>query len=561
MEQQTPENEQPFIPPYYMLILVVVGLVVAVGVYLTQPTFSVVGWGGLGIAILSLVAYVLMAPEQAKAALTGRTMRFGGTSLLVTIVLLVALGFAYVFVRGLNARVDLTQADTFSLTQESRQAITALGADPTVPQIKLYAFYDASRMANVDRDELLLEDFSKTSAGKVSYEFVDPDRNPALAEQMGITNSGQILVAQLDETGQPDVENGELVNFISQDGVTNAILKVAADGDFRAYFLRTEGGLDLVASSPEGMSTLNDVLTQQLDWTTQQVGLFDFTSDVGGVQLNDPNIDGEVVIIPGGSKPLTDDEVNILTDYLDNGGNLIILAGPSTNTDETSLSTTPALNDYLWANFGLRFQDNIVIDPTQAWQTPLIPVATDFSLNHSITRSFPRNSGMAFELPHGIEVADPMPAGIEGRYLARSTTEAYAKTDYRAVISNEFDRTTEDAAGPFALAAVAENTNSGARVVLFGSTSVVRNAYAPIASLVNLDAVFNSIVWTTGFDEFFTQINIQSAQRPQDTPMFIDQQTGSMISLITTLLLPFGLLAIGFLVWWNNREHAHSGGN
>jgi ABC-type uncharacterized transport system involved in gliding motility auxiliary subunit len=561
MEQQTPENEQPFIPPHYMLILVVVGLVVAIGVYLTQPTFSVVGWGGLGIAVLSLVAYVLMAPEQAKAALTGRTMRFGGTSVLVTIVLLVALGFAYVFVRGLNMRYDLTERDTFSLTQESRQAITALGADPTVPQIRLYAFYDATRMANVDRDELLLDDFATTSAGKISYEFVDPDRNPALAEQMGITNSGQIFVAQVDESGQPDVENGERVNFISQDGVTNAILKVAADGDFRAYFLRIEGGLDLVATSADGMSTLNNVLTQQLDWTTMQVGLFDFSSAVGGVQLNNPNVDGEVVIIPGGSKPLTDDEVKILTDYLDDGGSLVILAGPSTNVDETSLSTTPALNDYLWANFGLRFVDNIVIDPTQAWQTPLIPVATDFSLNHPITRSFPRNSGMAFELPHSIELADPLPAGIEGRYLARSTAEAYAKTDYRAVIGNEFERTTDDPVGPFVLAAVAENTTSGARVVLFGSTSVVRNAYAPVASLVNLDAIFNSMVWTTGFDEFFTQINIQSAQRPQDTPMFVDQRTGSMISLVTTFLLPFGLLAIGFIVWWNNREQARSGGN
>lgn len=561
MEQQTPENEQPFIPPHYMLILVLVGLVVAIGVFFTQPTFSVVGWGGLGIAVLSLLAYVLMAPEQAKAALTGRTMRFGGTSVLVTAVLIIALVAVYTFVRGLSVRVDLTQRDTFSLTQESRQAITALGADPTVPQIRLYAFYDATRMANRDRDLLLLEDFNRTSAGKVTFEFVDPDRNPALANQMGITNSGQIFVAQLDESGQPDVQNGELVNFLSQDGVTNAVLKVAAAGDFRAYFVRTEGGLDLISSSPDGMSTLNTVLTQQLDWTTRQVGLFDFTAAAGDIQLNDPNLDGEVVIIPGGSKTLTDDEVRILTDYLDNGGSLIILASPSLSTEETSLATTPALNDYLWEKFGLRFQDNIVIDPTQAWQTPLIPVSTDFSLNHPITRSFPQRSGMAFELPHSIEVANPMPAGIEGRYLARSTANAYAKTDYQAVINNQFDRTESDPAGTFVLAAVAENPGTGARVVLFGSTSIVRNGYAPIASLVNLDAIFNSIVWTTGFDEFFTQINIQSAQRPQDTPIFVDQQTGGMISLVTTFLLPFGLLLIGFVVWWSNREPARSGGN
>ncbi len=35
----------------------------------------------------------------------------------------------------------------------------------------------------------------------------------------------------------------------------------------------------------------------------------------------------------------------------------------------------------------------------------------------------------------------------------------------------------------------------------------------------------------------------------------------AILGVMTTLLLPFGLLAIGFLVWWNNREHAHSGGN
>jgi ABC-type uncharacterized transport system involved in gliding motility auxiliary subunit len=107
------------------------------------------------------------------------------------------------------------------------------------------------------------------------------------------------------------------------------------------------------------------------------------------------------------------------------------------------------------------------------------------------------------------------------------------------------------------LAAAAENSETGAKVVLFSSTSIFANSYAQINSSLNLDTAFNSLVWTTGFDEFFTQVNIQSAQRPQDTPMFIDQQTGSTINLLTTFLIPFGILALGLLVWWNNREAAH----
>ncbi len=556
-EHQTPENEQPFIPPHYMLILAVVGLVVAVAVAFTQPTFSVVGWGGLGIALLSLVAWVLMAPDQARGVLTGRTLRFGGTSVIVTIIVLTALVAIYTLVRGQNVRLDLTQRDTFSLTEASQNAIVALGADPTAPAIRLVAFYDATGAAQRDQNTLLLEDYQQRSSGKITYEFVDLDRNPQRAQQMGISGNGQIFVGRVTEDGSLDIENGEVVNFFSQDGLTNAILRVAAAGDFRAYFVTVPGGLQLIASAQDGMATINSWLTQALGWTTRQVGLFEFTTDVGGGLLNDPNVDGEVVVIPGGDTPLAEDEVQVLIDYLDEGGNLVIFGAPDSNPNtDYALATDPALNDYLWENFGLRMNNDIVVDPILSFQTPLVPVSTDFSLNHPITSAFPRRSGMAFELAHSISIADPLPEGVDARYLARSSADAYTKTDFDTVLEGEFERVPEDPAGPFPMAAVAENTTTGARVVLFGSTSVIRNDYGSLASLMNQAAARNSLVWTTGFDEYVTQVTIQSAQRPQDQPIFVDSQSGGIINLVTTILLPFGVLAIGFLVWWNNRETA-----
>ena len=104
-----------------------------------------IGYGGLAFGVLALLMWVLIAPEQAKAALTGRTARFGGTSLLVTLVLLVALIGVYVIVRNLNLRADLTQTDTFSLSTESESAIQALAADPNAPNIKMLAFYGAAQ--------------------------------------------------------------------------------------------------------------------------------------------------------------------------------------------------------------------------------------------------------------------------------------------------------------------------------------------------------------------------------------------------------------------------------
>lgn len=575
MTNQTPKvNEQPeaFIPPYYMLILALVGFVVALGVLVTQPTFNVVGYGALGIAVLSLVAWVMMAPDQARAAVTGRTARFGGTSLLVTVIFIIALIAIYVVIRGRDWRVDLTESDTFSLTTESRQAIAGLGADPNVPGVKILAFYGATQAGRRDQDVLLFEDYATASAGKISYEFIDPERNPAQAELYNITGPGQITVAAVQGDGTLDSENAELVTFLAQDQLTNAILRVAAQGDFRAYFLNVDGGLQLTDGGSSGMSLLNDFLTNRYDWTTQQVSLFDLMPQDSEIKLDDPAIDGKVLVIPGGDSPLSDDEMAFISDFVNSGGSLVVFAAPSVRASadsegQTSLAQNQPLalagnmSNFLWENFGMRFTDQVILDPTQSVQSPLIPVATDFSSTSFITQGFLTNQeGIVFELPHSIEIAPTLPENVTIEELARTTAESFAKQDIQTVLQTEgaIQAAEDDPKGPFVLAASAENTATGARVVLFGSQSIPSNSFAMGSGIVNLDAAFNSLVWATRFNDFFSTVNIQSAARPQDTPVFATDQELRNISLVTMLLLPFGVLAIGFLVWWNNRERARA---
>ena len=69
----------------------------------------------LAFGILALLMWALLAPQDARSAFTGRTARFGGTSLLVTLLLLVALIGIYVVVRNAKLRADLTQTNSFSL--------------------------------------------------------------------------------------------------------------------------------------------------------------------------------------------------------------------------------------------------------------------------------------------------------------------------------------------------------------------------------------------------------------------------------------------------------------
>jgi hypothetical protein len=558
MSEQTPNvneaEQEPLFPPHYLLILAGAAFIVVVFVYLTQPVFSVIGYGALAIAALSLIGWALLAPDQLRAILTGRMARFGGTSVLVTVVFLVALTAIYVVVRRQGWRVDLTETNQFSLTEQSRQAIAGIGADPTTPSIQLLAFYGATQAGRRDQDTVLLEDYKTTSNGKITYEFVDPVREPARAEQYNVTRPGVIVVVGQNEAGEPDIENAETVNSFIQDDLTNAILSVAASGDFRGYVLSVTDGLQLTDSSGAGMSTLNDVLTDRFSWTTQQVAFFELTGDQSEIDLNDPAADGIVVVIPGGSDPLTDDELALVTEYVDNGGDLVILAAPSIGAENTSLATADNLSTYLWDNFGVRFRNDVVLDRSLAFQTPLAPVAIDFDASHYVTSELPQGSGMIFELPHSIEIAPTPPESVTVATLASSGPDSYSKADINALLeSGDVTQLDEDPRGPFPLGVAVENTETGARVVLFGSTSIAANGYLG-SGVVNLDSALRSFAWVTHFNDFFNEVTIVSDPNTQDVPVFADQQTLRNINFITVILLPFGVLAIGALVWWFSRE-------
>ncbi len=556
-------EQEPFIPPFYMLILAGIGLVIAVIVALTQATFSVVGWGGLGLAILSIVVWGFMAPDQVRSILTGRTARYGGTTIIVTILFLAALIAIYSVVKGRNIRADLTQRDTFSLNDQTRKAIAGLAVEPKVPNIKIFAFYTAAQASRKDQDAILFDDYAKTSNNKISYEFIDPDRTPGVAQQYKITSNGQLAVVPLDASGQPQVDKAQAVSLSTQENLTNAIMRVAASGNFHAYFMSVEAGLKLTDTGDTGLSQLNDQLTNRFNWKTQEVTLIDLTAPNSKVKLNDPTVDGEVLVIPGGASALPDAQVKFITDYLDKGGKLIIFAAPMNADGKPTLATGDSLSTYLYNSFGVRFANNVILDQVQAAtsQSPFYPAAVDFDSTQYITKDFAgQQAFMIFETPHSIDVAPTAPTDVTVTQLVKSGKDAYAKSDPKILSttdSSQYNPTDADAKGPFVLMASAENTKTGARVVLVGSQYTPSNQYASLlsANVLDLEIAARSLFWTTSFDDFFSKIpQLQTAQKPQDQPIVMDSQMSRTINFVIIILLPFGVLLIGILVWWTGRE-------
>ncbi len=565
---QNLNEQEPFIPPFYMLILAALGLVIAVVVALTQATFSVVGWGGLGLAVLSLVVWAFMAPDQVKSIVTGRTARYGGTTILVTILFLAALIAIYSVVKSRSIRADLTQTETFSLTETAREAIASLAIEPNVPNIKILAFYETADGSQRDQASILLDDYVKTSNGKISYEFIDPVRVPGVVQQYKLqsgtgTSISRIAVVPLDASGQPVADKVQTVQFLGQEDVTNAIMRVAASGDFRAYFLNVGDTLKLSDTGGTGMSDIESVLKDTFNWKTQEVSMIDLTAPQSSIQLNDPAADGEVLVIAGGTTALPDEQAKFITDYLDAGGKLVIYAAPLNVDGSPSLATADNISTYLYNNFGLRFANDVVLDQQQAVSgIPFFVAASNLDTLQYITRDVAASSGAfaIFNTSHSIDIAPTTPPNITVAQLIKSSSSSYAKTDPAVLAATEISQTDAletDPKGPFVLAATSENNVTGAMVVLMGSVDVPSNQYTALSQqgVANRTISLTSLFWTTKFEDFFTKIpQVAAQQRPEDAPIAFSPEVGRNANFAVLVLLPFGILLIGILVWWFSRE-------
>ena len=197
---------------------------------------------------------------------------------------------------------------------------------------------------------------------------------------------------------------------------------------------------------------------------------------------------------------------------------MLLLAAPGLETGSAVLAADETLGDWLWEHFGLRFRNDMVLDPTQAFQTPLYPVSTELDSGHSITQPYARLFALIFEAPHSIELAAQAPPNVEVTALARSSADACSRQDFSAILEGALGCDETHLAGPLVLAAAAENRVSGARLVLSGSTSLLANGFSNINGVANFDVATGSIFWATDFEDWFSQVNIQSAARPQDAP-------------------------------------------
>lgn len=576
-ETSSQTTEEPIIPIAVFVGIAIIALVVA-ALAVVFGAEQVISIGAIAVGLISIVAGALLNPQETMDFLRGRSVSYGGTAIIVTMLVIIAAGTLYALVSSANLQTDLSGSEEFTLNSGVRDIIETLAADQTTPDIQIVGFFTLAQAAQRDRIELLLQDFSEAGGDKISYEFIDPNRAPLALEEYGAA-VGQLVVVRLDENGEPLAEDAEIVPNAGEQTqvlITDSIITLTASGDFRAYFLRLDDGISITDATGGGADVLAQQLRDRFRWTVEEISPLTIVSgmqaagegeiEVGGlgaideeIDLLDPAADGEVLIIPGGGTPLVEEVVDALRAYVEQGGNLIVFADQSLSPENPALAVAENFDTFLNDVYGVSFNADLIVDPRALNQLGRLLVQPNNFAAHPITEQFSDVGGafLQFSVPRSINLGD------SGATAIVSTEDVpYAKTGLNLageLTLETLQQTPEDAVGPLPLVAAAEGPE-GSRLVLVGGVDPLLNSGLQLlnSGIVNFILAQDALFWAVDYDNAAGALaDIPPSTNLGDTPLnFSNLSAITTINAVSIFVLPFGLLGLGILVWWLRREQA-----
>lgn len=480
----------------------------------------------IGAIFLGLALYAVLEPDKTSNFFTRRQTRYGSNSLVMIVAVLLILGFGNAIANDNPLKVaDLTEDKENTLAPELLDALDNLPA-----KVEAIAFF--TTQSNRSSAETLLSNIKANSNRKFDYRFENPDANPLLARQEGITGNGKILLKMGDRK--------EIAAYADEREILNAIIRLTNPTPRAVYFLTGHGeaGLD---TGEDNFASAKETLENK-NYTVKPLNL-----------LTEGKIpeDALSIIIAGPKKPLSPNEVGALKAYVDRGGSLVIMQDPYQFTDIGDVADP--LADYLAVDWGLTFNKDVILDTNNS--LGLLYAVSAIRAAHPITQDIDRNLVIIMKEARSIGIA-AHPEGVTLTALIQTThpvsnsTFSWGEMEY--VVSDEgrygYDEGV-DLLGPLNMAVAGENGVTGGRVVVMGNSRFAAGQNFDLYG--NGNFFINSIDWAASQEDLIAFTPRQTTQRFFAPPTGFGQL---MIFLSTICIIPGLIVGAGVYTWVARRR-------
>ena len=459
----------------------------------------------------------------------------GGTySLVITAVVLAILVVVNVLAAALPTtytKFDISATQLYSVTSNTKAVLHALDQDVTI-----YWIVQADQ-----EDDILSNLLSKyeSLSDHISVVKRNPDVYPAFAEQYTeetVTNNS--LVVECGEKNRyiayDDIYLTESLygyttsaSFDGEGAITSAIDYVTSEELPKLYQLEGHGEGEL----PSGLS--DQIEKDNMELNTLSLLNIDAIPE-----------DAACLLIYAPSSDISEEERDMLAEYVTGGGKLMVVSGP------TEDGTLENLNSLL-ETYGVTVADGIVVEQDRehyAFQTPvvLMPDIASSEITDSLVeeRYFP-----IITMAQGLQVGTNT-SGATVTELLTTSDQAFSKADGLNITT--YDKEDGDTDGPFALAVSVEES-SGGQLVWFSSSTFLDDVYNAYSSGANVNLAMNALSNLIGE----TQAMAIRSKSLNYNYLTISDSTSSLLKVLMIGVFPLTYLAIGVGVVLYRRRRQH----
>jgi ABC-type uncharacterized transport system involved in gliding motility auxiliary subunit len=423
-----------------------------------------------------------------------------------------------------SSQFDWTANARNSLSKSSVALLKTL-KDPVV--VNVYVKNDPAI------DQAVKEILNRYHRDKADFTFnlINPDIDIQQAQRDKVTATGQIII---EYQGRK-----ETLNSLSEENISSALLRLSRGTARKVVFLTGHGERDPEIKDNRNYSKLADELTSK-GFKIEKLSLLEKAI---------PD-DTQMLVIASPVHELLKGEVEHISKYVDDGGNLLWLADPGKLAGLDSIAK----------KLGVVFQPGVVVDDNlnlratlQIQQPTVIPVLEYFP--HPVTKGIDYNT--LFPLVRGVGFESKDDKVWKHEPLFRSFQKSWTETGdlTKKIVFNSADG---DIAGPITLGLALERKlpadkdktsgKASQRVVIVGDSDFLSNAF--VGAGANLSLGMNMFNWLVGDDNL---IAVEPKSAP-DTQLKLDDHEIMAIGTGFFLVVPGLLFITGFALWFKRRK-------
>ncbi|WP_404786842.1 GldG family protein [Altericista sp. CCNU0014] len=521
------------------LFWVGLGLAIAGGsASLVSGAWSPVGIGLVAAGLVAIALWLILrwlnASDASAPWWRQRSVQAGTNALLTTVAVFAILGSINFLAVRVPSQIDFTENQQFSLAPQTKQLIRSLKQP-----VKVRVFSNQPTPVQ----QSLLEQYRRQNPDRLSFEFIDPQAQPGLAEKYKIRTPGEVVLETGDRTRTLE---GEL----NETNLTPAVASLLRDRKLNAYIL--QGHDEAPINGGQG----------NLDAAVTELKKRDFNVNVLNLlaQKQIP-ADANVLIVAGPKRAYLDGEVKLLQNYLKDGKSLMLMLDPGVKT-----GLEPLLEDW-----GVTLDNRVIVDASGSGQLlglgPAIPLVVQYG-NHPIAKDFGEGPSF-FPLAQAVTVTPPS-ADVQVTDLLKTSPQSWAEADSKqeklqfdaardrqgpltigVALTRTFESTptpVADKTKPEAAAKPSPASKVQAKMVVIGDSD-----FATVGNpqVINSDLFLNAVTWLGSGPE-----DPSLSIRPKETKdrrIELNPTNWRLLIVAGLGFLPLAGFGTGAYLWWRRR--------